>query len=403
MYTSYRMSRLEIDEPQYIGGSWRSDLRTAALDQSTIAGLTHRFYRYPARFSPKFAGAAIEAFSRPGDLVLDPYMGGGTTIVEALVKGREAVGGDINSLATFIARVKTTPLSEHARQALTTWADDVIPSLSYWDTPDGLSEFICDRRTRNLTLPRARPIKKIIALALRTLSALPDDAAREFARCALLNAAQLLLNGQRRNSSVDDFRKRVTFSLHEMLVGIAKFEERVTSGVSCTLLTCSATEMPHQAPFATGRKANLVVTSPPYPGIHMLYHRWQVDGRHETPAPYWMAGCQDGRGNAFYNFADRYASAEDKYFSESLRTLSGIRAVMAQRAIIVQLVAFSDPARQLRKYLSNMQSASFEEIRLSDNLQHRRLWRDVPSRRWHANSKGKSSGSREVVLIHRAI
>ena len=31
--------------------------------------------------------------------------------------------------------------------------------------------------------------------------------------------------------------------------------------------------------------ADLVVTSPPYPGIHMLYHRWQVDGRKETDAP----------------------------------------------------------------------------------------------------------------------
>ena len=62
-------------------------LRRAARDQSQIRGLTHCFYRYPARFSPTFAGAAIEAFSRPGQVVFDPFMGGGTTIVEAMVRG----------------------------------------------------------------------------------------------------------------------------------------------------------------------------------------------------------------------------------------------------------------------------------------------------------------------------
>jgi hypothetical protein len=42
------------------------------------AGHTHNFYRYPARFSPQFARAAVEAFSAPGDTVLDPFVGGGT-------------------------------------------------------------------------------------------------------------------------------------------------------------------------------------------------------------------------------------------------------------------------------------------------------------------------------------
>ena len=78
-----------------------SAVRRAAGDQSPIQGLTHCFYRYPARFSPRFAGAAIDAFSRPDQLVLDPYMGGGTTIVEAVARGRRVIGNDLNSLAVF--------------------------------------------------------------------------------------------------------------------------------------------------------------------------------------------------------------------------------------------------------------------------------------------------------------
>jgi DNA modification methylase len=80
-----------------------------------VSGLTHGFYKYPARFSPVFARAVIEIFTKPGDLVLDPYVGGGTTLVEARALGREAVGIDISALAEFVANVKCTVLSEASR------------------------------------------------------------------------------------------------------------------------------------------------------------------------------------------------------------------------------------------------------------------------------------------------
>jgi tRNA G10 N-methylase Trm11 len=43
---------------------------------------------------PAIARAAIEAYSRPGDTVLDPMCGIGTTLVEAVHLGRDAVGVD---------------------------------------------------------------------------------------------------------------------------------------------------------------------------------------------------------------------------------------------------------------------------------------------------------------------
>src|SRR5437763_11453156 len=86
-------------------------LRAAVRDRGEVVGLTHGFYRYPARFSPQFAGATIEQFTEAGDLVLDPFAGGGTTIVEALARGRPVIGNDINSLGVFVSRVKTTPLT----------------------------------------------------------------------------------------------------------------------------------------------------------------------------------------------------------------------------------------------------------------------------------------------------
>src|SRR5262245_20796539 len=84
-------------------------------------GLTHSFYRYPARFSRPFARAAIQAFSQPRDVVLDPFMGSCTTLVEAIVQGRDAVGTDVNPLAQFIAKVKTSILSRNDVSDINDW------------------------------------------------------------------------------------------------------------------------------------------------------------------------------------------------------------------------------------------------------------------------------------------
>lgn len=48
----------------------------AVHTREPVAGLSHGFYRYPARFSPLFARAAIETFTKPGDMIFDPFMGG---------------------------------------------------------------------------------------------------------------------------------------------------------------------------------------------------------------------------------------------------------------------------------------------------------------------------------------
>src|SRR3954451_19715563 len=90
----------------------QSALTRASRDGEPVRGLTHGFYKYPARFSPSFVRAAIETFTQPGDLVLDNHVGGGTTLVEALALGRNAIGIDISPLAEFVAMAKTTLYNE---------------------------------------------------------------------------------------------------------------------------------------------------------------------------------------------------------------------------------------------------------------------------------------------------
>ncbi|MCW5775303.1 MAG: hypothetical protein KIS87_02510 [Phycisphaeraceae bacterium] len=378
----------------------------AARDRAPVAGWTHNFYRYPARFSPRFAAAAIQALSRPGDLVLDPYMGGGTTVLESLAAGRHVIGSDLNSLATFITKVKITGLTLAERRALRTWAEHEVPSFTYDLPAEDVSAFIDESKTRNLSLARARFIKKSMAAALASIVELQTSNAQDFARCALLRVAQWALDGRKRHTPLADFRDRLARTTHEMLDALSGFAAHVSdTGGRATLLNTDAADLPRAAAFADSRsRAALVVTSPPYPGVHVLYHRWQVDGRRETPAPYWVAGCNDGQGASFYNFGDRREAAAERYFETSLRTLLAIRGVMRDGGYVVQMVAFNKPEEQLPRYLENMRLAGFSEARVdaTRELDEGRIWREVPGRKWHATLRGKTESSREVVLIHRA-
>ena len=72
--------------------------------------LTHGYHMYPAKFIPQLAARVIKENSQSGDLICDPFMGSGTTLVEAVVNGRRAYGTDINPVAVLIAKAKTTPI-----------------------------------------------------------------------------------------------------------------------------------------------------------------------------------------------------------------------------------------------------------------------------------------------------
>ena len=64
---------------------------------------------YRACFKPQLPRFFIERLSRPGEIVYDPFMGRGTTILEAALLGRTPFGNDINPLSTIMARPRLNP------------------------------------------------------------------------------------------------------------------------------------------------------------------------------------------------------------------------------------------------------------------------------------------------------
>ncbi|HOV92617.1 MAG TPA: DNA methyltransferase [Candidatus Kapabacteria bacterium] len=79
--------------------------------QKDTTYLTHSYYTYPAKFIPQLASRLMKELSEKGDIIIDPFMGSGTTIVESIVNKRIGIGIDINEIAYLVAKVKTTPIT----------------------------------------------------------------------------------------------------------------------------------------------------------------------------------------------------------------------------------------------------------------------------------------------------
>jgi len=100
------------------GGAAKVLQRLLDVDPAAARALTHGFHSYAGRMHPTIARGAIATYSQPGDLVVDPFCGSGTVLVEAQAAGRAALGVDASPLATAIARVRTTVLGEAGRDRL---------------------------------------------------------------------------------------------------------------------------------------------------------------------------------------------------------------------------------------------------------------------------------------------
>jgi len=74
--------------------------------------LTHTFHSYPARFIPQIPLTFIKLFTEERGIVLDPFCGCGTTLVESFLNNRNSIGNDFNPLAALISKVKTTLIED---------------------------------------------------------------------------------------------------------------------------------------------------------------------------------------------------------------------------------------------------------------------------------------------------
>lgn len=134
-----RRARLDAVETELLGatarpaarrekGSLRSGFASRAGDAAVATLLeealrchgpveraTHGFHTYPAGLHPDAAKLLLTLGEGP---VLDPFCGGGTVLVEAMLAGRDALGLDVGSVACLVARARTLRTDEERRTKL---------------------------------------------------------------------------------------------------------------------------------------------------------------------------------------------------------------------------------------------------------------------------------------------
>ncbi len=251
----------------------------------------HSWYRFVLSFPPHLVRQYLDRFEiEPGQTVLDPFCGSGTTLVECRKAGVKSVGVEAHPMAALASRVKTNWHLDP--RALTRRARRILRRASQWESLHGLSQpEVADdqaarrRRTTPEAEPRLsdeerrllpegflspRPLKRLLLLreAIREETRRAAEEASEF---FLLALAHVIVNGagnfafgpeiyrtrpQRDHNVLRHFARQTA----SMIADLADVRQTHPSPAPCRVIPGDARELHGvEGPFGG------VITSPPYP------------------------------------------------------------------------------------------------------------------------------------------
>jgi hypothetical protein len=98
----------ETDPPSVDGGSTSHGPLWHEVSQRWGHSM-HAMCSYQGMFPARLAHYFVASLTSPGDVVLDPFSGRGTTVLQARVEGRHGIGNDLNPLAFVLTRAKAAP------------------------------------------------------------------------------------------------------------------------------------------------------------------------------------------------------------------------------------------------------------------------------------------------------
>jgi DNA modification methylase len=83
------------------------DLSFSDVPESQRTKHVHRLHPYLGKFIPQLVETFLKKFFKPGQVILDPFAGSGTTLIEANLSNMPSVGIELNEFSFLIAKVKT--------------------------------------------------------------------------------------------------------------------------------------------------------------------------------------------------------------------------------------------------------------------------------------------------------
>lgn len=239
-----------------------------SFPQSSIEA-QHSIHPYPAKFIPEIPRTLIKEIGIPkGCILVDPFCGSGTTLVEARAAGLDAIGVDSNPIACLISKVKTTPLPRgfkessekvviHAKAVLPQKPRTNIPNVDHWfkkEVQVGL-----DALSIAITAVAPGPLKDALLLALSSIIVRVSNQDSDTRYAAV----------EKKVTLADVFRN---FQLASDRISLALAGNQHAGSVR---VVCSdSTKMQ----YVGAKRIGLVITSPPYPNAYeyWLYHKYRM-------------------------------------------------------------------------------------------------------------------------------
>lgn len=240
------------------------ELFSLSLSNKTTP-FTHGLHRFPAKFIPQIPRWAIDQMAPVDGVVLDPFMGSGTTLIEGLTTGRVSFGLDIDPLARMIAQAKTDgPCAERIERLIgelaarwTAPATVLTPPMpdirdfGHWFTTDAwgwlqslfatIRDLECDARDRRFLLV-------VFSSVLRRVSNADDQSQKTYVSGTL-------------PKSPPDARSTFLRAAERAVAGLRELEMALPDSAAPVRIPehGDACAMPLES-----ASVDLVVTSPPY-------------------------------------------------------------------------------------------------------------------------------------------
>jgi hypothetical protein len=104
--------------------------KSCAHDECTL----HQLSPYIGKIKSSIAGELVKTYSKPGDLVVDPFAGAGTIPLESALQGRRAFGADISPYAKILSLAKLSP--PHSLNDALEKAEYTLAEAEALPTPD---------------------------------------------------------------------------------------------------------------------------------------------------------------------------------------------------------------------------------------------------------------------------
>jgi DNA methylase len=243
--------------------------------------LTHNIHRYSGKFIPQIAARVIQTITAPGDLVLDPYCGSGTTLLEAALCQRRCIGFDLNPLAVLIANVKVSPVSSSVLAAARAKIAEVVASLQQEGDKNLFSSPEFDRLNRGLEGdPRLTDewfvkwfghtnLRELLLLH-STIENLPSNKARDV---ALVAFSDILRRCSRAHQGYPNvmFDKNATDRVRPSKIFLKSFDQVIALVGQLSSVEGSWSQVRANLGDATslpleGNSVDAIVTHPPYIG-----------------------------------------------------------------------------------------------------------------------------------------